>query len=74
MRRTVTCIEGTKWQENLLMRFSGMGGMLGNEPFVEHPILLDVRAGRFGLVPVPAAGTAATPAPLDTGHEPAAQP
>ncbi len=48
--RTVTYIEGMSWGQTLLMRFSGMGGMLGNEPFVEHTVILDVRGGRFGLV------------------------
>ncbi|MCC3154187.1 hypothetical protein Q3A66_04755 [Hymenobacter sp. BT770] len=48
--RTVTYMEGTSLMQNLLMRFSGMGGMLGNEPFREHAVILDVPAGRFGLV------------------------
>ena len=47
---TVTYMEGTSWTQNLLMRFSGMGGMLGNEPFTRHTVILDVRGGRFGLV------------------------
>lgn len=47
---TVTYITGTNWQENILMRFSGMGGMLGNEPFSGHTVLFDVAGGRFGLV------------------------
>ncbi|MDB5236212.1 MAG: hypothetical protein JWR44_3205 [Hymenobacter sp.] len=48
--RTVTYIEGTTWQQSMLMRFSGMGGMLGNEPFSQHTVVLDVRGRRFGLV------------------------
>ncbi|MBF9236195.1 hypothetical protein I2I05_02190 [Hymenobacter sp. BT683] len=48
--RTVTYIEGTSFMQNMLMRFSGMGGMLGNEPFSDHTVIFDVRGGRFGLV------------------------
>lgn len=48
--RTVTYIEGMSWGQTLLMRFSGLGGMLGNEPFVAHTVILDVPGGRFGLV------------------------
>ncbi|WP_375435514.1 hypothetical protein [uncultured Hymenobacter sp.] len=48
--RTVTYIEGMSWRETLLMRFSGMGGMLGNEPFVEHTVIMDAPRGRFGVV------------------------
>jgi hypothetical protein len=33
-----------------MMRVSGMGGMLGNEPFVHHTVVLDVKGGRFGLL------------------------
>ena len=47
---SVTYIEGTALMENLLMRFSGMGGMLGNEAFSNRTIILDVRGGRFGVV------------------------
>ncbi|WP_045689196.1 hypothetical protein [Hymenobacter sp. AT01-02] len=47
---TVTYIEGTSFMQSALMRFSGMGGMLGNEPFAERTIVLDVRGRRFGLV------------------------
>ncbi|GGF03278.1 hypothetical protein GCM10011383_12810 [Hymenobacter cavernae] len=49
--RTVTYMEGTSLLQQALMRFSGMNGMLGNEPFRHHTIILDVQAGRFGLVP-----------------------
>ncbi|WP_035560748.1 hypothetical protein [Hymenobacter sp. IS2118] len=48
--RTVTYIEGTSLAQSLMMRFSGMGGMLGNEPFVGHTVIFDVRGERFGLV------------------------
>ena len=48
--RTVTYIEGTSLTQQLMVRFSGMGGMLGNEPFANRTIILDVRGGRFGLV------------------------
>ncbi|AHJ99766.1 hypothetical protein [Hymenobacter swuensis] len=48
--QTVTYIEGTSLMESLLMRFSGMGGMLGNRPFNQHTIVVDVSHQRFGLV------------------------
>ena len=48
--RTVTYIEGTSFMQRMLMRFSGMGGMLGNEPFTQHTMILDVKGGRFGVV------------------------
>ncbi|HEX8329598.1 MAG TPA: hypothetical protein VF629_18820 [Hymenobacter sp.] len=47
---TVTYVTGTNWQENLLMRFSGMGGMLGNEVFTQRTVIFDVAGGRFGMV------------------------
>ncbi|GAB3223062.1 hypothetical protein GCM10027346_01670 [Hymenobacter seoulensis] len=47
---TVTYIEGTSLMESTLMRFSGMGGMLGNEIFRNHTIILDAPGGRFGVV------------------------
>ena len=48
--RTVTYLEGTSFWQQALMRFSGMTGMLGNEPFHRHTIIIDPQAGRFGLV------------------------
>ena len=48
--RTVTYIEGTSLTNQMLMRFSGMGGMLGNEPFVQQTVIFDVKGGRFGVV------------------------
>ncbi|UOQ97814.1 hypothetical protein MUN81_21630 [Hymenobacter sp. 5317J-9] len=47
---TVSHMTGTSFTQNLLMRFSGMGGMLGNEPFSQRAVVLDVAGGRFGLV------------------------
>ncbi|SNC76907.1 hypothetical protein SAMN06265337_3622 [Hymenobacter gelipurpurascens] len=47
---TVTYVEGTRMMENLLMRFSGMGGMLGNEPFSQRTVVLDLQGERFGVV------------------------
>ncbi|TGE28765.1 hypothetical protein [Hymenobacter metallicola] len=47
---TVTHIEGTRFTEEMLMRFSGMGGMLGNAPFVTRTLILDVRGGRLGIL------------------------
>jgi hypothetical protein len=48
--RTVTYIEGTGFTDQMLMRFSGMGGMLGNEPFSQQTVIFDVKGGRFGVV------------------------
>ena len=47
---TTTYMDGTSLMQNLMMRFSGMGGMLGNRAFDERTVLLDVAGGRFGLV------------------------
>ncbi|MBF9221657.1 hypothetical protein [Hymenobacter ruricola] len=47
---TVSHMTGTSFSQNLMMRFSGMAGMLGNEPFAARTIVLDVKGGRFGLV------------------------
>lgn len=47
---TTTYMDGTSLTQNLLMRFSGMGGMLGNRAFDGHTILLDVAGGQFGVV------------------------
>lgn len=49
--QTVTYLEGTSLFQRALMRFSGMGGMLGNRPFNQHTIIVDVAHQRFGLVP-----------------------
>jgi hypothetical protein len=46
----VTYVEGTSLMQNTLMRFSGMGGMLGNKAFEQHTIVLDVAGKRFGFV------------------------
>jgi hypothetical protein len=47
---TTTYMDGTSLTQNLMMRFAGMGGMLGNEAFGGRTVLLDVAGGRFGLV------------------------
>jgi transcriptional regulator with XRE-family HTH domain len=47
---TTTYMEGTSWNQELMMRFSGMAGMLGNASFSARTVLLDVRGGRFGLL------------------------
>jgi hypothetical protein len=44
-------IEGTSFMQNLLMRFSGMGGMIGNKIFIDRTIIIDTREFRFGLLP-----------------------
>ena len=48
--RTVTYIEGTSFTNEMLMRFSGMGGMLSNEVFAQQTVIFDVKGGRFGVV------------------------
>lgn len=48
--RTVTYIENVSFWQRALMQVSGMGGMLGNEPFTQHTVILDVKGGRFGVV------------------------
>ena len=48
--RTVTYIEGMNLMQQTLMRFSGLAGMLGNEPFVGRTLVLDVQGGRYGVV------------------------
>ncbi|MBF9143393.1 hypothetical protein [Hymenobacter properus] len=50
---TVTYIDGTTFMQRTLMRFSGMGGMLGNKVFSQHTLILDVKGGRFGVVVAP---------------------
>lgn len=47
---TVSYIEGMGFMQSTLTRFSGMGGMLGNAPFSQQTIILDVKGGRFGVV------------------------
>lgn len=57
--RTVTYMEGVSPTQNLLMRFSGLGGMLGNAPFETQTIIVDTPGKRFGLLP----GQAVVPNP-----------
>jgi len=49
--QTVTYIEGIGFWQTVLMRFSGMGGMLGNEPFTAHTLVIDTPGRRFGVSP-----------------------
>jgi hypothetical protein len=48
--KNVHRIEGTSFIQNMLMRFSGMGGMIGNKIFIDRIIILDTRQLRFGLL------------------------
>ncbi|QNH60559.1 hypothetical protein [Hymenobacter sediminicola] len=48
--RTVTYIEGMNLMQQTLMRFSGLAGMLGNEPFAGRMLVLDVKGGRYGVL------------------------
>ncbi len=45
----VTYVEGTSKTQNLLMRFSGMKGMIGNQLFLGHVLKIDARNQRFQL-------------------------
>lgn len=47
---TVTYMEGMNLMQQTLMRFSGLDGMLGNEPFAGGVLILDVKGGRYGVV------------------------
>ncbi|WP_375578192.1 hypothetical protein ABWH96_14280 [Marivirga tractuosa] len=46
---TVTYIEGTSIVQNLLMYFSGMGGMIGNKLFMDKILILDARNQKFAV-------------------------
>jgi len=45
----VTYIEGTSFVQNLLMYFSGMGGMIGNKLFMNKILVLDARNEKFAV-------------------------
>jgi hypothetical protein len=45
----VAYVEGTSLMQDLLMRFSGMGGMSGNRLFLNKTIVVDTREQRFGI-------------------------
>ncbi|MDU0369980.1 hypothetical protein ACFPAF_06225 [Hymenobacter endophyticus] len=47
---SVTYIDNVSFWQRALMQVSGMGGMLGNEAFTQHTVLLDAQGGRFGIV------------------------
>ncbi|SDX57327.1 hypothetical protein [Hymenobacter psychrophilus] len=46
---TVAYMEGMNLMQQTLMRFSGLDGMLGNEPFAAGVLVLDVKGGRYGV-------------------------
>lgn len=43
----VTYIEGTSKVQNLLMKLSGMQGMIGNKLFLDHQIIIDCKNEKF---------------------------
>ena len=47
MLKKVTYIDGTSFVQNMLMRFSGMQGMLGNAIFMDRSVTLDCKNERF---------------------------
>jgi hypothetical protein len=46
----VTYIEGTSIIQNVLMYFSGMGGMIGNKLFMGKVLILDARNQKFAVL------------------------
>ncbi len=46
----VTFIEGTSLIQNLLMRFSGMSGMIGNRLLVDRILVMDLVQERFAVI------------------------
>jgi hypothetical protein len=46
----VSYIEGTSFLQNMLMRFSGMGGMIGNKLFLDKALILDCKNEKFGIL------------------------
>jgi hypothetical protein len=46
----VTFIEGTSFMQNLLMRFSGMDGMIGNKLFKDKVLILDCAHEKFAII------------------------
>jgi hypothetical protein len=48
--KEVTYIEGTSFIQNLLMYFSGMGGMIGNKLFMGKVLILDATNQKFAVL------------------------
>ncbi|SMG37783.1 hypothetical protein SAMN05661096_02479 [Marivirga sericea] len=46
----VTYIEGTSLIQNVLMYFSGMGGMIGNKLFIGKVLILDAKNQKFAVL------------------------
>jgi hypothetical protein len=46
----ITYIEGTSFIQNMLMYFSGMGGMIGNKLFMEKVLILDASNQKFAVL------------------------
>ena len=47
--KKITYIDGTSFVQNLLMRFSGMGGMTGNKLFIDRVLIIDTKRQVFGF-------------------------
>lgn len=47
---SVTYIEGMSSFQQLLMSFSGMGGMIGNKLLIDHTIILDLQSDKFAVL------------------------
>jgi hypothetical protein len=45
----VTYIKGNSAVQNILMRFSGMQGMIGNKLFLNHTLIIDCKNERFKI-------------------------
>lgn len=46
----VTYIEGTGFMQNMLMKFSGMGGMIGNKLFIGNILVLDTKNQKYTII------------------------
>lgn len=48
--RTVTHVKGAPWTQKIMMRLSGMGGMIGNHIFKENTIYIDAKNEKFAII------------------------
>jgi predicted metallopeptidase len=45
----VTYVEGTSTVQNILIRFSGMQGMVGNKLFLNQILIIDCKSEKFKI-------------------------
>mgnify|MGYP001111508672 CR=1 FL=1 len=48
--RSITHVKGAHWTQKIMMRLSGMGGMIGNHIFKENTIYIDAKNEKFAIV------------------------